>query len=120
MKTTYKLIALIIIACTCSILIYRLVDKVEPVKKVEDILVTQNKLELSFINNTNEYTVENPKIIVNPYGLSPLSALIIFETKDLTTPTITVVGKSEKTTIKNTFTPNKKHYLPIYGLYAGT
>lgn len=120
MKTAYKLTALIIIACTCSIIIYHLVDKVEPVKKVEDILVKQNKLELSFISNTSEYTLENPKVILNPYGISPLSALIIFETKDLTTPTITVVGKDEKTTIKNTFSPEKKHYLPVYGLYAGT
>lgn len=120
MKTTYKLILLIFLACTCSILIYNFVDKVKPVKEIEDILLKQNKLELSFLSDSETYTQENPKIILNPYGISPLSALLIFETKDLTTPTIEVLGKDESTTIKNTFTPNKKHYLPIYGLYADT
>lgn len=117
MKTTYKLILLIIIACTCSILIYHFVDKVKPVKEVEDILITQNKAELKFLADSAKYTAENPKIVLNPYGISPLSALIIFETKDLTTPTITVVGKDSSTSITNTFTPGKKHYLPVYGLY---
>ncbi len=120
MKATYKLILLIIIACTASILIYHFVDKVEPVKEIEDILVTQNKKELSFLSDSSSYTAENPKIVLNPYDISPLTALVIFETKDLTAPTITVVGKDEKTTITNTFTPSKKHFLPIYGLYPDT
>lgn len=120
MKTIYKLILLVIIACTCSILIYHFVDKAKPVTVVEDILVSQNKLELSFLNDSEKYTAENPKVILNPYSISPLSALIIFETKDLTTPTLTIKGKDEQTTIQNTFTPSKKHYLPVYGLYADT
>lgn len=120
MKTTYKLILLVVIACTCSILIFHFVDKAKPVKVSDDILLSQNKLEVSFLADSGNYTFENPKIILNPYELSPLSALIIFETKDLTTPTVTVVGKDEQTTISNTFTPGKKHYLPVYGLYADT
>ncbi len=120
MRATYKLILLIIIACTSSILIYHFVDKVEPVKEIEDFLVTQNKKELSIVSDSSSYTALNPKIVLNPYDISPLTALLIFETKDLTAPTITVVGKDEKTTITNTFTPSKKHFLPIYGLYADT
>lgn len=119
MKTTYKLILLVILACTCSIIIYYTVDKVKPVKKVEDLLAIQNNLEEKF-KESNNYTFEEPNIIVNPYGISPLTALIIFETKDLTTPTITIIGKDEKTTYTHTFTPGKKHYLPVYGLYADT
>ena len=42
-----------------------------------------------------DYTIDNPKIIVNPYGNSPLTALVIFKTKDLTSPTITVKGKDD-------------------------
>lgn len=120
MKTTYKLILLIFVTCISSILIYHFVDKVEPVKEVEDILVTQNKKELSILSDSGSYTAEHPKIILNPYDISPLTALLIFETKDLTAPTITIVGKDEKTTITNTFMPSKKHILPIYGLYADT
>ncbi|MCI9233471.1 MAG: aryl-sulfate sulfotransferase [Bacilli bacterium] len=120
MRATYKLILLVIIACLSSILIYHFVDKVEPIKEIEDILVTQNKKELSILSDSYSYTAENPKIVLNPYEISPLTALLIFETKDLTAPTITIVGKDEKTTITNTFTPSKKHFLPIYGLYPDT
>lgn len=120
MRATYKLILLIIIACTSSILIYHFVDKVKPVKEIEDFLVTQNKKELSIVSDSSSYTAVNPKIVLNPYDISPLTALLIFETKDLTAPTITVVGKDEKTTITNTFTPSKKHFLPVYGLYPNT
>lgn len=119
MKTTYKLILLVILTCACSILIYYTVDKVKPVTEVEDLLITQNALEKKF-TSASSYTSENPNVIVNPYGISPLTALVVFETKDLTTPTITIIGKDEQTTYRHTFTPSKKHYLPVYGLYANT
>ncbi len=116
MKTKYKFIILIILACLSSIAIYYLVEKVKPVDEVKDLIEIQNKLEKNFLNDT-DYSFEEPNVIINPYGVSPLTALIIFETKDLTTPTVTIHGKDENTTITNTFKPNKKHILPIYGLY---
>ena len=119
MKTITKLFLLIFVACGCSILIYYNVEKVKPVKEIEDILLTQYEIEEDFLENTN-YSVNDPKVIWNPYGNSPLTALIIFETSDLTTPTITIQGKDANTTFTHTFTPNKKHILPIYGLYPNT
>lgn len=118
MKTYQKFIMLIIIACAASIFIYYKVDKAKPVKKNSDILITQNKAEEKFLEKT-DYTIDNPKVVVNPYGISPLTALVIFETKDLTAPMITIEGKDEQSTFTHTFTPAKKHILPIYGLYAG-
>lgn len=117
MKKKYKFILLILIACLSSIIIYYNVDKANPVTTKEDVLVSQEKLENKFLKNTN-YTIDEPKVILNPYGNSPLTALIIFETKDLTSPTITINGKDENSTFSHTFTPSKKHILPIYGLYA--
>ena len=117
MKTKYKFFILIMLACLSSIGIYYLVDKVKPVNEVEDLIAIQYDLEQDFLTDTN-YTFEEPKVILNPYGISPLTALVIFETKDLTTPTIIVHGKDANTTITNTFKPAKKHILPIYGLYA--
>ena len=29
---------------------------------------------------SSDYTFDNPKVILNPYDISPLTALIIFET----------------------------------------
>lgn len=119
MKTKYKFIILIILACVSSILIYNEVEKFKPVTKNKYILEEQLSLEEDFLSDTN-YTVENPKIIIDPYGLSPLTALIIFETNDFTNPTVTIKGKDANTTYTNTFKTSNVHILPIYGLYAAT
>ena len=118
-KALIKLSLLIIFAVATSIIIYYKAERVDKVTTVKDKLAEQNILEESIIKDT-EYTYQNPKIIVNPYGNSPLTALVIFETNDLTAPSITVVGKDENTTFSNSFVPNKKHILPIYGLYPDT
>ena len=119
MKTQYKMIILIALACICSILIYYKVDKAKPAKFQEDLIAKQEKLENKFLEKTN-YTMEHPNIILDPYDISPLTALVIFATSDLTAPEVTVKGKDENTTFTKTFTPSKKHILPIYGLYPDT
>lgn len=116
MKTKYKFVLLVLIACLCSIGIYYFCEKAKPVEIKEGLVYSQNKID-SDLEFDNNYTFEDPKVILDPYNVSPLTALIIFQTKDLTTPTITVKGKDSKTTITNTFKPNKIHYLPVYGLY---
>ena len=107
MKTKTKFILLILLSCLCSIAIYYRIERVKEVDIQEDLLVTQNRIEQKILEDTSSYTVDNPKVIVNPYGISPLTGLIIFETKDLTAPTITIPGEDEQTTITHTFTPNK-------------
>lgn len=119
MKTSYKVILLVLIACLSSIVIFYFTDRANPMKEEIDIIAYQNDLEKNF-HPTNADTFENPRIIVNPYGNSPLTAIIIFETKDLTAPTVVIKGKDQNTTYSKKFTPNKKHVLPIYGLYAGS
>lgn len=119
LKYTLKIGLLVAIAIISLILIYYKVTSNKEVTIKEDILIHQNKLEEKFLNKT-DYSFEEPKVILNPYEISPLTALIIFETKDSATITITVKGKDENTDITNTFTPAKKHIIPIYGLYADT
>ncbi len=70
-----------------------------------------------------DFTVDDanfnePKIIVNPYKNSPLTALVIFKTTDEIAPTVEIKGKDDRATISHTFPANREHYLPIYGLYA--
>lgn len=68
-----------------------------------------------------KYTLAEPLVVVNPYGLSPLTALVIFETKETTQVSVRVHGKDEYTTVEHKFSESsKKHSVPIYGLYAGT
>ncbi len=117
-KIIAKYVLLIIVTFAASIFIYEYVMSNTPINTESDILYTQNQIETQMLSNTN-YTIENPNVILNPYGNSPLSALIVFQTKDLTTTTVTVKGKDGTKDLTHTFTPTKVHILPIYGLYAG-
>ena len=84
-------------------------------KDTKSLVTLQSEYEKDF--KTNGYKIENPNIIIDPYKSSPLTALILFETKNDVTPKVTVVGKDKNTTITHTFQNTKKHYLSIYGLY---
>lgn len=100
-----------------SIVGYKVVSANEVVDEVKNIIDIQNGLDKYF--SSYGYTVENPNIIVNPYGISPLTALVLFETKDEVEVHVKVVGKDEESSVSNSFLPSKKHIIPIYGLYAG-
>lgn len=78
----------------------------------------QSDMEKKF--KIDGYTIDNPNIILNPYGNSPLTALVIFSTNDTVSPRVTISGKDSLTTYTHNFKSSKKHYLPIYGLYADT
>ncbi len=65
------------------------------------------------------YTFDNPNIILNPYGNSPLSAIIAFESEAPIRPTVRIIGHDDKTTIDFSFNISSTHLLPIYGLYPG-
>lgn len=56
-------------------------------------------------------------MIVNPYGLSPLSALIQFDTETAEPVTVIVKGKQPQTDLTWTYEPSTSHCLPIIGLY---
>jgi len=102
MKSKYKYLILIVITIVASVLIYDYIEAFKPVKIESDILSVQNTKETEILANTN-YSIENPNVIVNPYEVSPLTALVIFQTKDLSTATITVKGKDGDEDIVNTF-----------------
>lgn len=119
MKTKYKFILLILLACLASIGIYYWVEKASSVTYIRSLTEEQTLIDNNLLNDT-KYTFEEPKVILNPYGISPLTALIVFETNDYTSPTITVKGKDSNTTFTNTFKANKIHYVTVYGLYPNT
>ena len=51
----------------------------------------------------NEYPFEDPLVIVNPYGNSPLTAVAIFSTDELTGGTVTVKGKAMEDNLVDPF-----------------
>lgn len=115
MKKTIFL-GIIVISLLCGIIVgYFFVTGGEKVLEKKDILVYQSELENKV--TSYGYTIDEPNIILNPYEISPLTALVMFETNDYVSPMVTVVGKSEKTTYTHTFKESKTHYLEILGLY---
>ncbi len=65
------------------------------------------------------YSFEEPNVIINPYGNSPLTAVAAFHTDKELGGTITVKGKDAKDDITGTFESAMDHLVPIYGLYNG-
>lgn len=88
----------------------------EEVEQTESMIALQKEKEENF--KIEGYTIDNPNIILNPYGNSPLSALVIFETKNEVAPKVTIKGDDKLSTFTHEFEEGKEHYLPIYGLYA--
>lgn len=113
----YLFIFLIVIVASvifCSSLYFTADNEL---KDVSSLTSLQYKKEDEFFSS--DYTIDKPNVIVNPYGNSPLTALVIFETLEEVRPVVTIYGKDKLSTYTHEFDLGKKHYLPIYGLYAG-
>jgi len=88
----------------------------ERITAISDVISEQQEksIEIQNILKNGDYTFENPYLIVDPYGLSPLTALVIFETNQEEEIEVIIndilVTKMEK---------SKVHSIPIYGLKAG-
>ena len=99
-------VVILLIAVIGSILVSSNVE----IKKVDDILSLQTKLDDTY--SCYGYTIDNPKIVVDPYDNAPLSALIMFETKSASRVKVYVndvfLYEEEDDT--------KEHYLDIYNL----
>lgn len=120
-KKNKKIITIIISIIVLMILgsIFYSYNNLKDKSKIDltaSLVTKQNEIENTI--KTNGYTIDNPKVLLDPYDASPLTALILFETEEEVSPKITIEGKDKLTTIETEFAKNTKHYLPIYGLYA--
>ena len=88
----------------------------EALDETESLITTQANYEKEF--TTDDASFDNPKVILNPYKNSPLTALVIFHSDKEIAPTIKVEGKDDKTSIAHSFKSGTDHLLPVYGLYA--
>ena len=86
------------------------------VEYVSSLIENQEKAENKF--DSEGYTFDNPNVILNPYGNSPLTALVIFETAKEEKISVVIKGKNKLSTYSHTFDEGRRHYIPIYGLYA--
>ena len=89
--------------------------------RIDHLVTQQNRKEKEFLDQfeQGEYTLEAPLVIENPYLINPLAAMVLFETQDEVSVTITVKGKLDSTAdITFSFGPSTKHIIPVLGLYA--
>lgn len=117
-----KIIVLILaILVIIVFVLFRIISLINTSKNevsyVSSIVEKQKGVEEEF--ESEGYTFDSPNVILNPYGNSPLTALVIFETDDEEEISVTIKGKDELSTYTHTFDEGKIHYIPIYGLYAG-
>ena len=117
-----KIIVLILaILVIIVFVLFRIISLINTSKNevsyVSSIVEKQKDVEEEF--ESEGYTFDSPNVILNPYGNSPLTALVIFETDDEEEISVTIKGKDELSTYTHTFDEGKVHYIPIYGLYAG-
>jgi len=118
MKKFLMLSSILLLLSSFSIISYIIIEAKEEVLSYNNYLEEQQEKD-SYLTPYG-YTMEEANVIVDPYNISPLTALILFETEQEEEITIKVIGKDETTTITNTFESTKKHYIPVYGLYPDT
>ena len=117
-KKKIILIALLILIVLIAIILFvlnLLSTNKEEAEQIISLVEKQSVLEDEL--DCTGYTIDNAKVVLNPYQISPLTALIMFETDTEVAPTVTIVGKDENTTFTHEFEESKSHYLSIYGLY---
>ena len=115
MKKRFLISITIVIIIVFSIILININNKNNYAESpLEEYLVKQNEIdnEIKKEINNKDNTIDNPKIIVNPYEISPLTALIIFRTEKEQSFELIINGENVGTTEKN-----QKHSIPIYGLY---
>jgi len=111
-----------ILLVLCAVLVFTACSAEETKQlTVTDYLADQAEVDARLMEECKSgYAFTEPLIVVNPYGNAPLSAVAVFSTEEAVGGTVTVHGKAEKDDVKGTFEAAKDHYVPIYGLYAGT
>jgi len=66
----------------------------------------------------DDYTFGDPFIMVDPYDVMPLSAIIMFETEKPARIRVRVEGKDENTSIEHVYDKYEtEHRIPVLGLY---
>jgi arylsulfate sulfotransferase len=87
-----------------------------------DILENQAEREHRILSDygAGTYTLQNPYLVLDPYGMNPLAALILFETKKPSRIDVIIRGDDEYSTFFYRIDESvTSHQIPILGLYAG-
>lgn len=131
-KKIFRIISLIIFVVLIAILVIRYINNNTDIdinvfynleSEYNQRISSDEKVESSIINklDNNNYSFEEPLVILDPYDASPLTALICFDTDYEAKISIEIKGKDEFSTFSCDFEDiNTRHLIPVYALYADT
>ena len=88
----------------------------KPLEMTPTTMLSQKEKTEALVEELNGGTLEEPVIIVDPYDIAPLSAVMEFETVDEVEVEMVVKGKSANANLTYHFGAATKHVLPIIGL----
>ena len=124
------ILAVIIIAATLVLLLLHLgvgrapaEHAAEPVSiftEVTEIVEQQARTDEWMLSQLGGgiHDFNNPLVVVDPYGMSPLTALALFITDEPTSVTVQVAGKTDDVSVGYTFSDYRtNHIIPVFGLY---
>lgn len=127
MKKAFIISGLVGFGLLLAILIfnYMLSSKQIPLEVVSsqpNAIREQETLELQLLSDysNGDYTLQAPYIVQDPYGNSPLTALVLFETTSNARVSVLVKGKDKYTDFSYQINTLQTHHeIPIIGLYPG-
>ncbi len=88
----------------------------------EHLITRQNKAEAKFLAAFEKAApkLAEAHVVVNPYLINPLAAVVMFKTASACAPKLTIHGKrNSREDIVHTFESATSHVLPVVGLYEG-
>jgi len=73
--------------------------------------------QIEYLLMNENYSFDVPMVILNPFGNSPLTALVLFKTDEEYSVRVTVKGNTEVTDVIGTVGAATYHRVPVIGLY---
>ncbi|MBC1934308.1 aryl-sulfate sulfotransferase [Listeria seeligeri] len=130
-KKTKRRKTIVIIMASCIILLaagmgyYFYQDKQKTTKQDyymldTDLVDEQTAIEKQLKADSRDATLDKPYVKLNPYGTSPLTALLLFNTAEKMKITVEVEGENADTTIESEVGSEytTEHEVAVLGLYA--
>lgn len=90
-----------------------------PVKKMYSMTSQAKDWFLELQLRSDKYKFNNMLAVVDPFGVAPLTAIVLFTTMMDYRVRATVVGEAENTSFVTEYPAEKRHRIPILGLYPG-
>ena len=110
--TVFILILAMVLAAFCT----AGAEALEPT----DLLARQHQVDEALKAEMEaDYPFEEAAVILDPYGVSPLTAVIVFTTEEPTDVSVRVKGKTPENDIIGLCPEATRHLVPVYGLYSG-